>query len=495
MNELLQLTLAQARLGLRNRDFSAVELAQAYLEACSKASLLNAYVWRQTPETVLEQAAGVDKAGAFERLLDGIPLGIKDIFCTKGIPTTACSRMLQNFKPVYESTVTQNLWNQGAIMLGKLNMDEFAMGSSTENSIFGATLNPWRRKDEPETQLVAGGSSGGSSSAVAALLCLGATGTDTGGSIRQPASYTGIVGIKPTYGRCSRFGIIAYASSMDQAGPMARTVEDAAILLTAMAGHDPRDSTSVRVSVPNYPDAIGRSVKGLTVGIPKDFGAMKMSEEIQALWLKGVEWLKDAGCSIQEMSLPYAPRALEAYYILAPAECSSNLARYDGVRYGFRSPDAQTIEDVYVASRTEGFGPEVRRRIMIGTYVLSVGHSDDFFIKATKLRRLVSEDFRKAFEKVDAILTPSAPTAAFARGAKTDPLDMYFNDIMTVPVNLAGLPAISVPAALTDEGLPLGLQLIGRPFDEETLFTMGAILENSAQMTQHLTALDRWWEA
>jgi aspartyl-tRNA(Asn)/glutamyl-tRNA(Gln) amidotransferase subunit A len=423
--------------------------------------------------------------------LNGIPLGIKDLFATKGVRTTACSKILDNFVPPYESTVTSQLWRDGAVMLGKLNNDEFAMGSSNETSCFGPVVNPWRRKEGSNVDLVPGGSSGGSAAAVAAQLCLGATGTDTGGSIRQPASFAGIVGIKPTYGRCSRWGIVAFASSLDQAGPFARTVRDSAILLRSMAGHDPKDTTSVDRPVPDYETAIGKSIKGMKIGIPKEYRMDGMPDEIERLWAQGAEWLKAAGVELVDISLPHTKYALPAYYIVAPAEASSNLARYDGVRYGLRV-DGRAITDMYEATRAEGFGAEVRRRVMIGTYVLSAGYYDAYYVRAQKVRTLIKKDFEDCFARgIDAILTPATPSAAFGIGEKggADPVEMYLNDIFTVTVNMAGLPGIAVPAGTDAQGLPLGLQLIGRPFDEETLFTLGEVVERAAGRFTP----GRWW--
>ena len=421
--------------------------------------------------------------------LDGAPLGIKDLFCTKGVRSTAGSKIIGEFIPPYESTVTANLWRDGAVMLGKLNMDEFAMGSSNETSAWGPVVNPWRSKGG-NAQLTPGGSSGGSAAAVAAQLCLGATATDTGGSIRQPASFTGTVGIKPTYGRCSRWGVVAFASSLDQAGPMARTVEDAAILLTSMAGHDPKDSTSLPVETPDFASFVGKSVKGLRIGVPKEYRVDNMPPEIDALWAQGIAWLKDAGCEIVDVSLPHTKYALPAYYIVAPAEASSNLARYDGVRYGLRADGANLLE-TYENSRAAGFGAEVKRRILIGTYVLSAGYYDAYYLKALKVRRRIADDFDQAFERVDALLTPTAPSAAFSLGERSDdPVAMYLNDIFTVTVNLAGLPGMSVPAGLDSSGLPLGLQLIGRALDEGTLFSLGGALEKAADF--HAKP-QKWW--
>jgi aspartyl-tRNA(Asn)/glutamyl-tRNA(Gln) amidotransferase subunit A len=491
MTDLTALTLADARDRLRRRDFSAAELARAHLAAMEQARALNAYVL-ETPEQALAMAEDADRrlASGEARPLEGLALGVKDLFATKGVRTTACSHILDNFVPTYESTVSANLWRDGAVMLGKLNNDEFAMGSSNETSHFGPVISPWRRKGA-NTPLVPGGSSGGSAAAVAAGLCLGATGTDTGGSIRQPAAFTGIVGIKPTYGRCSRWGIVAFASSLDQAGPFARTVRDTAILMRSMAGHDPKDTTSVDRPVPDYEAAVGKSVKGMRIGIPKEYRVDGMAAEIDRLWEQGAQWLKSAGAEIVEVSLPHTKYALPAYYIVAPAEASSNLARYDGVRYGLRVA-GRDVADMYQKTRAEGFGKEVRRRIMIGTYVLSSGYYDAYYLRAQKVRTLIKRDFEQAFARgVDAILTPATPSAAFGIGEKTgaDPIEMYLNDVFTVTVNMAGLPGMSVPGGLSAEGLPLGLQLIGRPFDEETLFSLGAVIEQAAGRYSP----ERWW--
>jgi aspartyl-tRNA(Asn)/glutamyl-tRNA(Gln) amidotransferase subunit A len=482
MTDLTSMTLAQARDGLANKSFTSVELTDAHIAAVEAARVLNAFVL-ETPDQARSMAHAADaritrgEGGP----LGGIPLGIKDLFATKGVRTTACSKILGNFVPPYESTVTSQLWRDGAVMLGKLNNDEFAMGSSNETSCFGPVVNPWRR-DGSNTQLVPGGSSGGSASAVAAALCLGATGTDTGGSIRQPAAFAGIVGVKPTYGRCSRWGIVAFASSLDQAGPFARTVRDASILMRSMAGHDPKDTTSVDRPVPDYEAAIGKSVKGMKIGIPREYRLDGMPEEIERLWKQGADWLKAAGAELVDVSLPHTKYALPAYYIVAPAEASSNLARYDGVRYGRRLP-GRNITDMYEKTRAEGFGAEVRRRVMIGTYVLSAGYYDAYYLRAQKVRTLIKRDFEDCFAKgVHAILTPSTPSAAFGIGEKggADPVEMYLNDIFTVTVNMAGLPGISVPAGKDVQGLPLGLQLIGRAFDEETLFSLGEVIEQAA---------------
>ncbi|MBQ8102838.1 MAG: Asp-tRNA(Asn)/Glu-tRNA(Gln) amidotransferase subunit GatA [Afipia sp.] len=491
MTDLTSLTLADAREGLTQKSFTALELTDAHLAAMEKARVLNAYVL-ETPEQAREQARAADATIAKGEAgpLAGIPLGIKDLFATTGVRATACSKILGNFIPQYESTVTSQLWRDGAVMLGKLNCDEFAMGSSNETSAFGPVVNPWRREGS-DASLVPGGSSGGSASAVAANLCLGATGTDTGGSIRQPAAFTGIVGIKPTYGRCSRWGIVAFASSLDQAGPFARTVRDTAILMRSMAGHDPKDTTSVDRPVPDYEAAIGKSVKGMRIGIPKEYRLDGMSGEIDRLWAQGAEWLKAAGAELVEVSLPHTKYALPAYYVVAPAEASSNLARYDGVRYGARV-NGKNIVEMYENTRAEGFGAEVRRRVMIGTYVLSAGYYDAYYLRAQKVRTLIKKDFEDVFAKgVQAILTPATPSAAFGIGekGKADPIEMYLNDIFTVTVNMAGLPGIAVPAGTDGQGLPLGLQLIGRPFDEETLFSLGEVIEQAAG---HFTA-NKWW--
>ena len=491
MSELTSLTLAEARDRLRRREFSAVELADAHIAVMAKARALNAFVL-ETPEHARAMAQAADaRLGAGEaRPLEGLALGIKDMFATKDVRTTACSHILDNFLPTYELTVSSNLWRDGAVMLGKLNNDEFAMGSSNETSCFGPVISPWRRKGA-NTPLVPGGSSGGSASAVAAGLCLGATGTDTGGSIRQPAAFTGIVGIKPTYGRCSRWGIVAFASSLDQAGPFARTVRDAAILLTSMAGFDPKDATSVERPVPDYEAAIGKPIKGMKIGIPREYRVDGMAAEIDRLWEHGAQWLKAAGAELVEVSLPHTRYALAAYYIVAPAEASSNLARYDGVRYGLRAP-ARDIADMYQRTRAEGFGKEVRRRIMIGTYVLSAGYYDAYYLRAQKVRTLIKRDFENVFaDGVDALLTPATPSAAFGIGemGAVDPIEMYLNDVFTVTVNMAGLPGISVPGGLSAEGLPLGLQLIGRPFGEEALFALGDVIEQAAGRFSP----EQWW--
>ncbi|MDO8910244.1 MAG: Asp-tRNA(Asn)/Glu-tRNA(Gln) amidotransferase subunit GatA [Phenylobacterium sp.] len=490
MSNLTSLTLKAALAGLADKSFSSVELTQAHVDAVAAARPLNAYIL-EAPEKALDMAAASDarRAKGEAGALDGAPLGIKDLFCTEGVRTTACSNILGNFIPTYESTITSQLWRDGAVMLGKLNLDEFAMGSSNETSAFGPVVNPWRAEGS-NAKLTPGGSSGGSATAVAADLCLGATATDTGGSIRQPAAFTGTVGIKPTYGRCSRWGVVAFASSLDQAGPIAKTVEDAAILLKSMSGHDAKDSTSLDIEVPDFPSFVGKSVKGLRIGIPKEYRVDGMPAEIEKLWEQGIAWLKDAGCEIVEVSLPHTKYALPAYYIVAPAEASSNLARYDGMRYGLRV-DGANLTETYEKTRAAGFGTEVKRRIMIGTYVLSAGYYDAYYVKALKVRRRIADDFDQAFQKVDALLTPTAPSAAFALGENADdPVAMYLNDIFTVTVNLAGLPGMSIPAGLDHKGLPLGLQLIGKALDEGTLFSLGGALEKAADFRAKPT---RWW--
>jgi aspartyl-tRNA(Asn)/glutamyl-tRNA(Gln) amidotransferase subunit A len=480
MAALTDLTLAEAAEALAARRISAAELAEAHLSAIERLAALNAFILT-TPERAMADARRSDEriARGDARPLEGIPLAIKDLFCTEGIQTTAASRILGGFVPPYESTVSANLWRDGAVCLGKTNLDEFAMGSSNTTSAYGNVVNPWKRRGD-NRDLVPGGSSGGSAAAVAARLCLGATATDTGGSIRQPAAFTGTVGIKPTYGRCSRWGIVAFASSLDQAGPMARTVKDCAILLRSMAGFDPKDSTSADMPVPDFAAAVGQSVKGLRIGVPREYRLDGLAPEIVSLWEQGIAWLKEAGCTIHEISLPHTKYALPAYYIVAPAEASSNLARYDGVRFGLRVP-ADTLDGQYEATRGEGFGAEVRRRIMIGTYVLSAGYYDAYYLKAQKVRALIARDFDAAWRSVDAILTPATPSSAFAIGEKQDdPVTMYLNDVFTVTANLAGLPGISVPAGLDAGGLPLGLQVIGRAFDEETVFRVAAAIEDAA---------------
>ena len=505
MTDLTSLTLAEARDQLKSRAISSIEIARAHLDAMERAKALNAYVVT-TAEKALDMAAASDArlAKGEGGPLEGLPIGVKDLYATEGVHTQACSHILDGFKPTYESTVTANLWRDGAVMLGKLNMDEFAMGSSNETSYYGPVASPWlppnwsREKaraalaDGKRGLLSPGGSSGGSSAAVAARLCLAATASDTGDSIRQPAAFTGVVGIKPTYGRCSRWGMVAFASSLDQAGPLARTVRDAAIMLRSMAGPDPKDSTCSPAPVPDYEAAVGRSVKGLTIGVPKEYRLEGMNTEIEALWAQGAEWLRAAGASVVDVSLPNTRHALPAYYIVAPAEASSNLARYDGVRYGLREP-ASDIVDLYEKTRARGFGAEVRRRLMIGAYVLSAGYYDAYYLRAQKIRTLIKRDFEQAFDNgIDAILTPATPSAAFGIGEKgsEDPVEMYLNDVFTVTVNMAGLPGIVAPAGLSSEGLPLGLQLIGRPFDEETLFSLGEAIERSAGRTKLPEA---WW--
>jgi aspartyl-tRNA(Asn)/glutamyl-tRNA(Gln) amidotransferase subunit A len=502
MTDLTKLTLTEARDGLRAKAFSATELTKAHVAAVEAARALNAFVL-ETPDIALKQAAASDDRLARGQggPLEGLPLGIKDLYCTAGTRTTACSNILRNFVPTYESTVTSQLWRDGAVMLGKLNNDEFAMGSSNETSAFGNVINPWRRQGSnvgvgsggvEGSYLVPGGSSGGSSSAVAAHLCLAATATDTCGSIRQPAAFTGTVGIKPTYGRCSRWGIVAFASSLDQAGPIGKSVRDCAVMLRSMAGHDPKDTTSVDIAVPDYEAAIGRSVMGMRIGIPKEYRIDGMPPEIEKLWADGIAWLRAAGAEIVDISLPHTRYALPAYYIVAPAEASSNLARYDGVRYGLRE-QGRDIVDMYERTRAAGFGREVKRRIMIGTYVLSAGYYDAYYLRAQKVRTLIKKDFEDVFAAgVHAILTPATPSAAFGIGEKgsADPVEMYLNDIFTVTVNMAGLPGIAVPAGLDPQGLPLGLQLIGRPFDEETLFALSEVIEQAAGRFPVAT---RWW--
>ena len=493
MSDPTHFTLAEAREALAAKKISSVELTKALVAAVEGARPLNAFI-TETSQRALEMAAASDariasgKAGA----LEGLPLAIKDLFCTKGIRTTAGSNILGNFVPPYESTVTQNLWDAGAVMLGKTNLDEFAMGSSNETSHFGPVFNPWRAKNS-NANLVPGGSSGGSAAAVAGDLCLAATGTDTGGSIRQPAAVTGRVGLKPTYGRCSRFGIVAFASSLDQAGPMTKTVKDAAILLKSMASVDRKDSTSVDTPVPDYEKLLEGGIKGLRVGIPREYRIDGMPAEIGTLWDKGAEWLKAQGAEIVEVSLPHTKYALPTYYIVAPAEASSNLARYDGVRFGHRASSARDITDLYEKSRAEGFGAEVQRRILIGTYVLSAGYYDAYYARAQKLRTLIKGDFDQAFEKCDVLLTPATPGPAFAVGEKSDdPVAMYLNDVFTVTVNLAGLPAMSVPAGLTPNGLPLGLQIIGKAFDEATVLRAGLGIETASGFN---ACPANWWSA
>ena len=484
-------TLSSLRTALRDKELTASEATNAYLQRIEAAKPLNAFI-SMTADKALEQAKQSDAklAKGEGGSLEGIPLGIKDLFCTQDVMTTAGSRILDGFVPRYESTVSQNLFDQGAVMLGKLNLDEFAMGSSNETSHYGPVVNPWRRADAP-TPLTPGGSSGGSSAAVAAGIVAAATGTDTGGSIRQPAAFTGTVGFKPTYGRCSRWGIVAFASSLDQAGPITRDVRDSAIMLEAMAGHDPKDSTSIDCPVPNYEAALGQSIKGMKVGIPKEYRLDGMPAEIETLWQQGIDWMRDAGCEIVDISLPLTKYALPVYYIVAPAEASSNLARYDGVKYGFRAEGNYPINELYEHTRAEGFGDEVKRRVLIGTYVLSAGYYDAYYLRAQKVRKKIADEFTNVFQSVDMILTPSAPSAAFGIGEKVgDPVSMYLNDIFTVTANLAGLPGVSVPAGLDAQGLPLGLQLIGKPFDEVTLFQGASALESAANFTGRP---ENWW--
>lgn len=480
MNQLCNLTLAQALEGLNKGEFTSEELTLAYLERMELHRSLNAYI-TETPEDAISMAKASDarRVKGEAGLLEGIPLGIKDLFCTQGIRTTAGSKILENYIPAYESSVTRNLWQDGAVMLGKLNLDEFAMGSTTQTSAFGASINPW--KDGTSKALTPGGSSGGSAAAVAAKLALGATGTDTGGSIRQPASFCGITGIKPTYGRCSRWGIVAFASSLDQAGPMAHTIEDCAIMLRSMMGHDPKDSTSIKRAVPDCCATLKNSIKGKRIGIPKEYRIEGMAQEIDTVWKQGIAWLKEAGAEIIDIDLPMTDKALAAYYIIAPAEASSNLSRYDGVRYGLRV-EGRDLDDMYASTRGAGFGDEVKRRIMIGTYVLSAGYYDAYYNKARQVRKLISEDFAKAFTRVDAILTPTTPNTAFPLDeSPKDPVTMYLNDVFTVPASMAGLPALSLPAGLSNSGLPLGLHLIGKPFEEDEILNIGNVIEDAAR--------------
>jgi aspartyl-tRNA(Asn)/glutamyl-tRNA(Gln) amidotransferase subunit A len=492
MTDLTQLSLSDAVDGLKAKQFSSREITQAFLSEIDKANPhLNAYV-AVTHDKALDMADAADanlKAGKGGRL-EGAPLGVKDLFCTAGVRTTACSNILGEFTPTYESTVTRNLWNEGAVMLGKLNMDEFAMGSSNETSRFGPPSSPWRRKGS-NAALTAGGSSGGSATAVAADLCLAATASDTGGSIRQPAAFTGITGIKPTYGRASRYGMVAFASSLDQAGPLAKTVKDAALMLEVMCSGDDRDSTSLHLPVPSWTSAVGKSVKGMRIGVPKEYRVDGMPDEIEKLWSQGIAWLKAAGATIVDVSLPHTKYALPAYYIVAPAEASSNLARYDGMRYGARVTGNGSLTDTYEQTRARGFGAEVQRRLLIGTYVLSAGYYDAYYLRAQKVRMRILQDFETAFQKVDALLTPTTPSAAFAYGEKSgDPVEMYLNDIFTVTANLAGLPAISVPAAIDHQGLPLGLQVIGKALDEEACFKVAGAIEQAAGFNARP---ERWW--
>jgi len=494
VTDLTTKSLAELRDGLKKREFSALEAMDAYLDAIAAANpRLNAYIV-VTADKAREMARASDArlARGEGGPLEGVPLGIKDLFATIGVHTQAASHVLDGFAPEYESTVTSHLWRDGAVMLGKLNMDEFAMGSSNETSYYGPVINPWRAAGS-NRDLVPGGSSGGSAAAVSAWLCAGATATDTGGSIRQPAAFSGIVGIKPTYGRCSRWGIVAFASSLDQAGPIARTVTDTAIMLTSMAGFDNKDSTSVDLAVPDFAAAVERGVKGLVIGVPREYRMDGMPEEIETLWTKGLEWLRAEGAVIKDISLPHTRYALPAYYIVAPAEASSNLARYDGVKYGLRKT-GKDITDLYELTRAEGFGREVKRRVMIGTYVLSAGYYDAYYVRAQKVRTLIKRDFEDAFDQgVDAILTPATPSAAFGVGDEemnSDPVKMYLNDVFTVTVNMAGLPGLSVPGGKDASGLPLGLQLIGRPFDEETLFAAARVIERNRGEG---FSPEKWW--
>jgi len=495
MTDLTELGVAQIRDGVAGGEFTAVEVAEAFnANVAAAQEALNAFIVA-TPEAAVEAARATDARRAKGEALGkmgGVPIGMKDLFATRGVQTTAASHILEGFRPEYESTVSQKLWDAGAGMLGKLNLDQFAMGSSNETSYFGNVISPWRRNDGGNAALAPGGSSGGSSAAVSARLCPAATGTDTGGSIRQPAAFTGITGIKPTYGRCSRWGIVAFASSLDQAGPMARDTRDCAIMLEAMAGFDPKDSTSLDMPVPQWEAGLSADLKGKKVGIPREYRMDGMDAEIAALWDQGVAWLKDAGAEVVEISLPHTKYALPAYYIIAPAEASSNLARYDGVRYGLRDlPDGANLQDMYAATRAAGFGAEVKRRILIGTYVLSAGFYDAYYTQAQKVRTLISQDFARAFEECDVLLAPTTPTASFALGEKSDdPLSMYLNDVFSVPASLAGLPAMSVPAGINREGLPLGLQVIGKAFDEQGVLNAGLAIEQRAGFTAKPA---KWW--
>jgi len=491
MSELSYLSLSEARAGLQSRQFSSVELVQSYIERMSSFKKLNAFI-TELPELALKNADISDKRikKGNSGVLEGLPIGVKDLFCTEGILTTAGSHILDGFTPPYESTVTQKIKDAGAIVIGKTNLDEFAMGSSNETSYYGPSINSWQKKND-SSFLVPGGSSGGSASAVSAHLCSAALGTDTGGSIRQPASFCGIVGMKPTYGRCSRWGIIAFSSSLDQAGPMTRSVRDAAVLLGVMAGFDPKDATSADLAVPNFENALKLSPKGLRIGIPREYLTNDINPEIKDLWDKSVKWFQDAGAEIINVSLPYTKYALPAYYIIAPAEASSNLARYDGVKYGIREL-GDSLDDLYSKTRSKGFGREVKRRIFLGTYVLSAGYYDAYYLKAQKVRQLIYQDFLETFQQVDVILTPTAPSSAFSLDQKTnDPISMYLNDVFTVPASLAGLPGISIPAGLDSDGLPLGLQLITRRWDEETLFRAANVIEKAAEFPNHFLELDK----
>ncbi|MFN3820384.1 Asp-tRNA(Asn)/Glu-tRNA(Gln) amidotransferase subunit GatA [Blastomonas sp.] len=494
MTDLTDLGIADIRNGVRSGDFSAREVATAFNANVAEAKALNAFLI-DTPDHALAAADAIDAkraAGDDLPIMAGVPIGMKDLFCTVGVEARSASKILNGFKPTYESTVSQKLWDAGAGMLGKLNMDQFAMGSSNETSAFGNVISPWRRNDGGNAALAPGGSSGGSAAAVSARLCPGATGTDTGGSIRQPAAFVGISGIKPTYGRCSRWGVIAFASSLDQAGPMARDVRDCAIMLEAMSGFDPKDSTSLDLPVPQWEAGLSSDLKGKRVGIPKEYRLDGINAEVAAVWDKGIEWLRDAGAEIVEVSLPHTRHALPAYYIIAPAEASSNLARYDGVRYGQRNlPDGAGLQDMYAATRAAGFGHEVKRRIMIGTYVLSAGFYDAYYTQAQKVRTLIARDFEQVWEQCDVLLAPTAPSAAFALGQESDdPIAMYLNDVFAVPASLAGLPAMSVPGGLDAQGLPLGLQIIGKPLDEQGVLNAGLAIEERAGFTARP---DRWW--
>ena len=484
MTNLTHLTIKEALTGLKKKEFTATELTEAHIKATEAARDLNCYI-TETFDVARQQAKESDAryAKGEGRLLDGVPIAMKDLFCTTGIQTTAASKILKGFKPPYESTVSANMFRDGCVMLGKANLDEFAMGSSNTTSAYGNVINPWRSTTHPEKQLVPGGSSGGSAAAVAARIAMGSTGTDTGGSIRQPAAFCGIAGIKPTYGRCSRWGIVAFASSLDQAGPFARTVEDCALLLQSMAGFDAKDSTSVNKPVPDYTQSLTQSLKGLKVGVPKEYRVDGTSAEIIKLWERGVEMMRDAGAEIVDVSLPHTKYALQTYYVVAPAECSSNLARYDGVRFGQRV-EGDNLVDTYEKTRAAGFGKEVKRRILIGTYVLSAGYYDAYYNKARRVRQLILNDFTEAYKKCDVLLTPTAPTPAFAIGEnQKDPVTMYLNDVFTIPASMAGMPGMSIPVGLSADGLPLGLQILGRPFDEETVFKASYALEKAANFT------------
>ncbi len=492
MTKLTDLTIAAALDGLKKKDFTAEELVTEHVRTAEAARALNCFI-TETFDDAIEDAKDSDarRQGKKEGVLDGIPIGMKDLFCTEGVETTAASKILKGFKPVYESTVSQKLKDAGTISLGKLNLDEFAMGSSNGTSAFGGVINPWRSTKHPEKDLVPGGSSGGSSAAVAARIIMGATGTDTGGSIRQPAAFCGITGIKPTYGRCSRWGVVAFASSLDQPGAFGKDVRDSALLLGAMAGYDPKDSTSVNLPVPDYTAGLGKSLKGLKVGVPKEYRVEGTNDEIVAWWDKGIQMMKDAGAEIVDVSLPHTKYALATYYIVAPAECSSNLARYDGVRFGLRV-EGDNLIDTYEKTRAEGFGREVKRRILIGTYVLSAGYYDAYYNQARRVRKLIWQDFINAYQQCDVLLTPTAPTAAFGTTENTtDPVTMYLNDLFTIPASMAGMPGISVPVGLNNEGLPIGLQLLGKPFEEGALLQAAFALEQQAQfnaLPQYVTA-------